>query len=165
MRAETQMLSDTLQYGDTSAELVYQHYEHGGSLRMRQDLVGLSTTYDPGAYFLMAAVNYTGNTYFGGTVAGYVSGGARLGKFTPYAFFAVTHASSLGTSGLADLGNEHTIAAGVRWNFGGNYDAKLQVEQVRLESLDDTAAFANIQADARPGDKAHVISMTLDFVF
>jgi hypothetical protein len=165
MRARTEMLSDTVQYGDTSGELVYQHYEHGGSLRMRQDLVGLSVTYDPGPYFLMAACNYTDNTYFGGAVAGYVSGGVRVGKFTPYAFYAVTHATSVGTSGLADLGNEHTIAAGLRWNFGGHYDAKLQFEQARLDSLNDTAAFADIQADARPGDTAHVLSITLDFVF
>jgi hypothetical protein len=63
-----------------------------------------------------------------------------------------------------DLGNEHTIALGLRWDFATNFDTKLQVEQVRLDSLDDTAAFANIQADAKPGDKAHVVSLTLDFV-
>jgi hypothetical protein len=163
--AMSEMLSDTLQYGDTSAEVVYQHYEHTGYLQLRQDLVGLDVTYDPGAYFLMAACNYTDNTYFGGTVAGYISGGVRFGKFTPYALYAITHATSVGPAGLVDLGNEHTIAAGLRWDFVSNFDAKLQIEQVTLDSLDDPAAFANIQADARPGDKAHVVSLTLDFVF
>jgi hypothetical protein len=164
-RSEVGMLSDTLQYGDTSGELVYQHYQHTGSLHMQEDLVGLSGTYDTGAYFLMAACNYADNSYFGGSIAGYFSVGVRVGKLTPYALYAVTHATSVGPSQLVDLGNEHTIALGLRWDFAANFDTKLQVEQVRLDSLDDTAAFANIQADAKPGDKAHVVSLTLDFVF
>jgi hypothetical protein len=165
VRARIGMLGDTLQYGDTSAEVVYQHYEYTGHLQIRQDLVGLNLTYDPGAYFFMAAWNYTDNTYFGGAVAGYITGGARFGKFTPYASYAITHAISVGASGLVDLGNEHTIAMGLRWDFVSNWDAKLQIERVTLDSLDDTAAFANIQAGARPGDKADVVSITVDFVF
>jgi len=165
VRSKLGMLSDTLQYGDLSGEVVYQHYEHTGNLRLRQDLVGLDLTYDPGRYFLMVACNYTDNTYFGGAVAGYISGGVHFGKFTPYAFYAITHATSAGPSGLLDLGNEHTIAAGLRWDFASNFDAKLQLERATLDSLDDAAAFANIQAPARPGDQVHVVSLTLDFVF
>jgi hypothetical protein len=165
VRARMGMLSDTLQYGDTSGDVVYQHYEHTGFLQLRQDLVGLGLTYDPGRYFLMAGCNYTDNSYFGGAVAGYISGGVRIGEFTPYILYAITHATSVGPSGLVDLGNEHTIAAGLRWDFASNFDAKLQIEQVTLDSLDDAAAFADIQAEARPGDKAHVVSLALDFVF
>jgi hypothetical protein len=165
VRARSGVLSDTLQYGDTSAEVVYQYFEHAGTPQIRQQLVGLSVTHDPGPYFLLAGCNYTDNTYFGGAIAGYVSAGVRFGKFTPYALYAITHATSVGPSDLVDLGNEHTIAAGLRWDFVANFDAKLQLEQVSLDSLDDPAAFADIQADARPGDKAHVISLTLDFIF
>jgi hypothetical protein len=165
VRARLGMLSDTLQYGDASADVVYQHYEHTGYLQMRQDLVGLGLTYDPGAYFLMASCNYADNTYFGGAVAGYISAGARFGKFTPYALYAITHATSVGPAGLVDLGNEHTIGAGLRWDFVADFDAKLQLEQVTLDSVNDSAAFANLQAGARPGDKAHVVSLTVDFVF
>jgi hypothetical protein len=163
--ARSGALSDTLQYGDTSAELVYQHYEHTGSVQERQNLIGLGLTYDPSAYFLMAGCNYTDNTYFGGTVARYLSGGVRVGKFTPYALYAITRATSVGPSGLVDLGDEHTIAAGARWDFRSGFDAKLQLEQVSLDSLDDPAAFANVQPGARPGDKAHIVSLTVDFVF
>jgi len=46
-----------------------------------------------------------------------------------------------------------------------NFDVKLQIERVTLDSVDDTAAFADIQAGARPGDKAHIVSLTMDFVF
>jgi hypothetical protein len=165
LRAMSELLSDTLQYGDASGEVVYQHYQHTGAVQIGQDLVGLGLTYDPGGYFVMAACNYTHNTYFGGAIAGYIGGGVRLGKFTPYGFYAITHATSKGGADLVNLGNEHTIAAGLRWDFTSDFDAKLQLERVTLDSLDDTAAFADIQADARPGDNAHIISVTLDFVF
>jgi hypothetical protein len=165
VRARLEMLSDTLQYGDTSGEVVYQHYEIAGIVRIQQDLVGLGLTYDPGPYLFMAACNYADNSFFGRAVAGYVGGGARFGKFTPYATYAITHATAVGSSGVVNLGNEHTIAAGLRWDFVSNFDAKLQIEQVTLDTLNDPAAFGNVQAGARPGDKAHIVSLTLDFVF
>jgi hypothetical protein len=165
VRARSELLSDTLQYGDFSGDLVYQHYQNAGYLQIRQDLVGSGLTYDPGAYFVMAACNYTDNSNFGGAVAGYFGGGVRVGKFTPYGFYAITHATFKGPSELVNLGNEHTIATGLRWDFISDFDVKLQLEWVTLDSLDDTAAFANIQAGARAGDKAHIFSLTLDFVF
>jgi hypothetical protein len=165
VRAKIAMLSDSFAYGDTSAQLAYQHYEHAGYPRLRQNLIGLGLTYDPGAYFLSADTNYTKNTFLGSTVAWYVSGGARFGELTPYAFYASTHAHAVGSSGLTALGDEHSVGAGLRWDFIRNFDAKLQFEQVTLVSVDDTAAFANIQPGARPGDKANVVSVALDFVF
>jgi hypothetical protein len=36
---------------------------------------------------------------------------------------------------------------------------------VTIETVDDPAAFANDQPAARVGDKANVLSLTLDFVF
>ena len=75
VRAKIAMLSDSFVYGDTSAQLAYQHYERAGYPRLRQNLVGLGLTYDPGAYFLSADTNYTKNTFLGSTVAWYVSGG------------------------------------------------------------------------------------------
>jgi len=165
MRAKIAVLSDSLRYGDTSAQLAYQHYERTGSPALRQNLIGVGLTYDPSAYFLTADANYTRNSFLGGTVSWYASGGARCGKLTPYAFYASTHANAVGSSGLTALGNEHTVGAGLRWDFGRNFDAKLQFERVTLVSVDDTAAFANIQPDALPGDKAKVVSVALDFVF
>jgi hypothetical protein len=165
VRAGSELLSDTLQYGNVSGELVYQHYEHTGYLQIRQDLFGMGLTYDPGAYFVMTACNYADNSIFGGAVAGYIGAGVRFGNVTPYGFYAITRATSEGTSDLAHLGNEHTVAAGLRWDFVSNFDVKLQIERVTLDSVDDTAAFADIQAGARPGDEAHIVSLTMDFVF
>jgi hypothetical protein len=165
VRAKIAMLSDSFVYGDTSAQLAYQHYERAEYPRLRQNLIGLGLTYDPGAYFLMADTNYTKNTFLGSTVAWYASAGARFGELTPYAFYASTHASAVGSSGLTALGDEHSVGAGLRWDFIRNFDAKLQFEQGTLVSVEDTAAFANIQPGARPGDKANVVSVALDFVF
>ena len=165
LRAKVAVLSDSFQYGDTSAQLVYQHYERSGHPQLRQNLIGAGFTYDPGAYFLAADTNYTRNTFLGSTLAWYASGGVRCGEFTPYAFYASIHAHAAGSSGLTALGDEHTVAAGLRWDFSRNFDAKLQFERVTLVSVNDTAAFANIQLEARPGDTANVVSIALDFVF
>jgi hypothetical protein len=57
------------------------------------------------------------------------------------------------------------VSAGVRWDFAKNLDFKLQLQQVTIDSLDDPAAFANLQRGVRVGDKANVLSLALDFVF
>jgi hypothetical protein len=165
IRANAVVISDTLQFGNSSVQLVYQTYEHTGLPSVRIRLVGAGFTYDPGAWFLTADSNYTQDTYFGDFFAWYVSGGVRLGSFTPYSVFSGTRAPSAGTAGLRSLGDEHTLAAGVRWDFAKNLDTKLQLQQVTIDSLDDPASFANLQSGARVGDKANVLSLTLDFVF
>jgi hypothetical protein len=164
-RVHVAVFSDTLQYGDASLHLVYQKYLPSGFPPARLQLVGAGFTYDPGAWFVTGDSNYTQDTFFGDFLAWYVSGGVRLGRFTPYALYSTTHAPSVGTSGLTSLGNEHTVGAGLRWDFAKNLDFKLQLEQVTIDTLDDPAAFANLQPGARVGDKVHVLSLSLDFVF
>jgi hypothetical protein len=164
-RANVGVFSDTLQYGDTSVQLVYQSIEPTGFPPARLRVVGAGLTYDPGTWFVTADSNYTQDAYFGDFIAWYVSGGARLGHFTPYTLYSTIRAPSAGTSGLKSLGDEHTVGAGVRWDFAKNLDSKLQFEQVTIETLDDPAAFANLQPAVRIGDKTNVLSLTLDFVF
>ena len=122
-------------------------------------------TYDPGAWFVMGDSNYSQDKYFGDLFAWYVSVGVRLGRFAPFAIYSATHAQAVGTSGLKSLGNDHTVAVGVRWDFAKNFDTKLQLQQVTIDSLDDSASFADIGPGARVGDKTNVLSLTLDFVF
>jgi hypothetical protein len=165
VRTKLAMASDALQIRDFTAQVVYQHYEHSGNPSLRQDLLGAGVTYDPGAYFLTVDGNYTKNSFFGSSIAWSASAGFRIGQFTPYGLFAATQARGVGASGLPALGNERTQAAGLRWDFIHNMDVKMQFDTVALVSVDDTAAFANIQPDARPGDKAHVLSLTVDFIF
>jgi hypothetical protein len=163
--ANVGVFSDTLQCGDTSVQLVYENYNHSGFPPVRVRLVGAGLTYDPGTWFVTGDGNYTQDAYFGDFVAWYVSGGVRLGRFTPYTLYSTIRAPNAGTSGLKSLGDERTVAGGVRWDFAKNLDTKIQFEQVTIETVDDPAAFANDQPAARVGDKANVLSLTLDFVF
>src|ERR1700723_2239208 len=162
--ANVVVLSDTLQSGDSSLRLVYQKYASSGFPTVRLRVAGAGLTYDPGAWFVMADSNYSQDKFFGDLLAWYASGGVRLGRFAPYAIYSVTRAESAGTSGLRSLGDDHTVAAGVRWDFAKNLDTKLQLQQVTIDSVDDPASFANLSPAARAGDKAHVLSLTLDFV-
>jgi hypothetical protein len=128
-------------------------------------LVDAGFTYDPGAWFVTADSNHSQDTYFGDFISGYISAGVRLGRFAPYTFYSSTHARSVGNSGLRSLGDQHTVAAGVRWDFAKSLDLKLQVEQVTIDTLGDPAAFTNLQPGVRIGDKANVLSLALDLVF
>ena len=138
---------------------------YSGFPPVRLRVTGAGLTYDPGAWFVTADSNYSQDKFFGDLFAWYVSGGVRFGRFAPYAIYSTTHAQSVGTSGLRSLGNDHTVTAGVRWDFARNLDTKLQLQQVTIDSLDDPASFANLSPGARVGDKVNVLSLTLDFVF
>jgi hypothetical protein len=164
-RAHVVVFEDTVQYGDASLHLTYQKCDPLGFPPARQVLVDAGFTYDPGAWFVTADGNHTRDTYFGEFVSGYISGGVRIGRFAPYTFYSSTHAQSPGSSGLRSLGDQHTVAAGARWDFAKNLDFKLQVEQVTISTLDDAAAFSNLQPGVRIGDKANVLSLAIDFVF
>jgi hypothetical protein len=159
------LFSDTLQIYDASMHLVYQHYAHAGFPVVQLRIINTGFTYDPGAWFVTGDTNFTRDRYFGDLAAWYVSGGVRLGRFAPYVIYAVTRATSAGTSGLRALGDEHSVSAGVRWDFAKDLDLKLQLQRQTIDSLDDPASFANIQPGARAGDNATVISVALDFVF
>ena len=162
------VLSDTLQCGNTSVHLAYQSmkYTYAGMPPAQFRLASAGLTYDPGTWFVTGDSNYAHYDFFGDFFAWYLSGGVRLGQYTPYAIYSTEHApSTVPTSGLASLGNERTVSAGVRWDFAKNLDFKLQLQQVTIESLDAPASFTNLQPGARIGDKINVISLALDFVF
>lgn len=158
------VFGDTLQHGDTSVRLVYQRYSHTGFPTARLQIVNAGFTYDPGAWFVTGDSSYTKDAFFGDFFAWYASGCVRLGRFAPYIIYATTRASDIGTSGVRALGNERTVAAGVRWDFARNLDLKLQVQQVTIETLNHPASFDDLQPQARVGDKANVLSLALDFV-
>lgn len=164
-RAHVALFEDTLQYGDASLHLAYQKSDAMGYPPARTGVIDVGFTYDPGAWFVTTDGNHTRDVYFGDFISEYLSGGVRVGRFAPYGFYSATHALSTGTSGLSSLGDQHTVAAGVRWDFAKNRDFKLQVEQVTIATIDDPAAFSNLQPGIRIGDRANVFSLALDFVF
>lgn len=164
-RAHVVLLGDTLKYRDLSVHLVYQNCEPIGFPPARMSLFGLGGTYDVGAWFLSEDSSYTRDEYFGNMFAWYLSAGMRIGRFTPYAVHSSIHQNSIGTSTLQWLGNEHTEALGVRWDFAKNVDFKMQYERVTIGTWNDPAAFALLQPGLKIGDQAHVVSLALDFVF
>jgi hypothetical protein len=174
------VFSDTLRFGDTSVHVAYQsmNYTYAGTQPGQYQppsllqpgqyrLASMGFTYDPGKWFVTGDSNYAHYYYFGDFVAWYISGGVRLGQFTPYVIYSTEHAaSSAPPSGLTSLGDEHTVSSGVRWDFAKNVDFKLQLQQVTIESLDAPASFTLVQRGvAQVGDKANVLSLTVDFVF
>jgi hypothetical protein len=162
------VLSDTLKYGDTSVHLAYQTmlYTYSVLPPARYRLASAGFTYDPGTWFVTGDSNYAHYDFFGNFIAWYLSAGVRLGLFTPYAIYSTENApTSEPPSGLTELGDEHTVAAGVRWDFVKNVDFKLQLQRVSIGTRDAPASFTNYQPGLRAGDKANVISLALDFVF
>jgi hypothetical protein len=164
-RAHVVMFGDTLQYGDASLHLVYERCDTQGFPSTRLQLEDVGVTYDPGTWFVTEDANHTQDPYFGEFFAWYLSGGVHVGRFAPYATYSSLRAGAAGSSELKELGDEHSVSIGVRWDFARNFDLKLQLDRVTLDSVDDTASFANIQPSARIGDKANVLSLALDFVF
>jgi hypothetical protein len=129
------------------------------------------------------------HSFLGVNTAWYVSGGYRIGKFTPYITTSQITASRVSDSGLAaaDFPSEFagTIAAldagldailastshiqrsdsvGGRWDVAKNIDLKLQYDRTRI-GADSTGTLINIQPGFKQDDTVNIFSATVDFVF
>ena len=172
---DLRVLSDTLQYGDTSVHLSYQAMnwtaQYTSPLRSappgRFWLASAGFTYDPGTWFVTGDSNYAHYDTLGDLNAWYLSTGVRLGRFTPYVVDSSARKPTPGNppAQLMSAGDGHTVAAGVRWDFASNLDLKLQLQRVSLDSDRLPASFVNLQPGVRASDKADVASVALDFVF
>jgi hypothetical protein len=120
--------------------------------------------------------------------AWYVSGGYRLGKFTPYLTYAEVKSNRNSDPGLTVAGlppnlagfaaglnaslnailetnpDQNTISVGSRWDFMRNVDLKLQVDHSR-EGPGSSGELTNLQPGFRPGGEDNLFTATLDFVF
>ncbi len=99
-----------------------------------------------------------------GYVAGYATAGVRVGKFTPYATYAVEHSLDHPVISPNLNDGQRSASAGVRWDFAKNLDLKLQYDHVWTPA-GSTGLFMNEQQDFRLGSGANVLTATLDFVF
>lgn len=155
-------------------------------------IVTVGVNHDPGDWLLMAewARAMTQNPVFAAdTTAWYVTGGYRIGAFTPYATVAQVRPKKLITApiptagltaadaaraaalngGVAALINgfafsQDSISAGLRWDFRKDMDLKVQYEHLRTGS-GSSGRLINAQPGFRSGDTADVFSVALDFVF
>jgi hypothetical protein len=99
-----------------------------------------------------------------GYIAGYATVGMRMGKFTPYATYAVEH--SLDRPVVSENINigQRSASAGVRWDVAKNVDLKVQYDRVWTPA-GSTGLFMNPQPGYRLGSGTHVVTAALDFVF
>ena len=169
---------DTIEYGPTTAHVGYQ--ERLSANENSQGIVGpwirnsdlsVGVQYDSGNWFAMSEWLQRESTYKASAM--YVSGSYRINKFTPFLTYVQNSPGSFlpgfpqPSSNSIRLANraQRTVSLGVRWDFMKNTDFKLQYDQVKL-SGDSNGFLANVPAGVTLyGEKFHVISALVDFVF
>jgi len=146
--------------------------------------------YDPGTWFAMAEWGQSRlDSAFGDRSGWYVSGGYRIGVFTPYVTFAQANADSnasdpgLSLSGLPPqlagvtaglnaalnsvLGRipvQQSVSAGVRWDFMESVDFTVQYDHINLGE-GSAGMLTNLQPEFRPGGSLNLLTVTFDFVW
>ncbi|MGV7207274.1 hypothetical protein ACLB1G_05410 [Oxalobacteraceae bacterium A2-2] len=156
----------------------------------RTTMAALGFSYDPGAWFLMGEMGHlTANSMLGDKLAGYLSAGYRHRNLTPYLIVSAARAGmetaspglDLGglpaarvaagaalnaglNQGLSGITRQHTVAAGVRWDWRRNLALKLQADRVTPHA-GSTGTFINVQPQFQSGRPVAVVSAALDFVF
>lgn len=158
---------------------------------MKLSALALGASYDPGHWFVTSEyVLFKGAGFLSDQDAWYASGGYRFGAFTPYVAYSSVKAhipteDGIATAGLASVPQlaggaaalngainatlkaftptQHTITAGVRWDFMKNVAAKAQFDRVT------TGAQSNGRLVAYPGfqqgSSINLATLSLDFVF
>jgi hypothetical protein len=152
-------------------------------------LLTIAGSYDPGQWFVMGEwIRSRCACFIGVTTGWYVSGGYRVGAFTPYLTYAqvterTTSAPGLSLSavpayfaptvaaldaGLNDLlatrPVQYTSSIGVRWDFRKNLDLKVQLDRMNL-GAGSVGTLTNIQPGFQPGSTVYLFSTVVDFVF
>lgn len=151
----------------------------------RFEVVNVGARYAPGPWFLMGEwAHFESRTYFGDRRGWYITGGYRLGEFTPYVTLARRAADSeTSTQGLTGdpvvngvdlnarlnqlLGSapeQRRVALGTRWDFARNAALKLQYEHLDL-AAGSAGVLINEQPGFRRGGDVDLFSATIDFVF
>jgi hypothetical protein len=174
------------QFGPPGADIA----DRFGVDHRKVDFVGLGATYDPGRWFVTGEwARFDTHSVLGAKTAWYVSGGHRFGGWTPYLTYAREKADSdtsvagLGLQGLPPqaagtaaflnqtlngllglIPAQHTVSAGVRWDFMRNAALKVQLDEVRVDSS-SRGTFGNFQPGFSPGSTARIVSAVVDFVF
>lgn len=170
---------------------VGQHLAERYEIRNKRVLVvnaGLS--YDPGDWFVMAeAGRFNYNSALGDFYGAYASAGVRLGAWTPYVQAGRSHAlmptqvagvplaglppaaaataaylNGYLNSYLSAIPQQHSVAAGVRWDVSPSIALKLQYDRLHTRN-GSSGTLINVQPGYRSGGHAGVTSVLLDFVF
>jgi hypothetical protein len=131
---------------------------------------------------------FRSQSFLGSSTGWYVSGGYRVGPFTPYLTYAQITQRTNSSPGLnlaevpADLAptaaalnttlnqvlnsrpDQYTWSMGVRWDFLKNFDLKLQLDRIDL-GAGSQGTLINPQPGFQPGSTVYLFSSVVDFVF
>jgi predicted porin len=170
---------DTLEYGSA---LFHAGYQERRSLvsnlltGVPEAWVGssdltLGASYDPGDWFLMSEWIQRRTTTKLSSM--YVSGGYRIGKFTPYLTYSqIGQASFLSgfaapTATAIQLANrsQSTVSVGTRWDFTRKADLKIQYDRVKLGDNSNGYLINVPPGVTLNGSSFDVITVVVDFVF
>ncbi|HUW76662.1 MAG TPA: hypothetical protein VMV70_08255 [Gallionella sp.] len=152
-------------------------------------VITMGARYDPGKWFVMGEVGHlVTHSFFGKATGWYLSGGYRLGEFTPYLTYGEAKADNLSDPGLnlstlppslagpaaglnAALNSllstkvvQNTLSIGGRWDFMTNVALKLQYDHTDI-GTGSSGMLSNIQPGFQTGGKVNMFSATIDFVF
>ncbi|MBV1776388.1 hypothetical protein KSF73_11765 [Burkholderiaceae bacterium DAT-1] len=147
---------------------------------------GLGATYDDGSW--VAQSEYTqrkSDSFLSNSKAWYLSGGYRIGDFTPYVVTSKVTSEpnlvgvpllsspspvlqALGKASMAVLSalNQHTNSVGVRWNAATNLAVKAQYDRISTDTgVGYGSIFTNRVNPNFQGSAVSVYSVSVDFLF
>jgi opacity protein-like surface antigen len=207
-------VSDTLEYGAASLRVTYSRASitldgldtfvgefgmfgpQGAALQSKYDpyrrpaeFEAIGAMYDPRDWFVAAEWGASQfHSLLGESTAWYVSGGYRLGKFTPYATYGALKgnsntyepglnvadlppnlagpASALNKelTALLAIQAQNTLSAGLRWDLLKNVDLKLQYDHTRL-GKGSAGLLKNEQPGFQVGGTLDILSVAIDFIW
>jgi hypothetical protein len=165
--------ANTMAYGPATLQL--SHFE----ARLSSGELGVSDlpykvnsvggNYDPGNWFVTGEWARISGHDGPAVPSWYVGGGYRIGEFTPYLNFnrrkqVAVQARSAETP-LQSVGiGQRGVSAGLRWDFQPGMDLKLQYDR-NQPNAGSIGTLVNPQPGLQAGQRYHVVSVAMDFVF
>ncbi|HEY5755815.1 MAG TPA: hypothetical protein VIU34_08325 [Steroidobacter sp.] len=126
----------------------------------KPELFALGATYDVNQWFVMSEVVTAKSSNTPTFTAGYVSGGVRIDKWTPFATVATSRQDSMNLVSR----DQSTASIGVRWDARANMALKAQYDYLALPS-DSVGSLINRTSDFKPGTDVSLFGLSVDFVF
>jgi len=165
-------VADIIEYGPATLHLGYQKmyytYAPDSEIDPQKEKFAcfeVGVLYDPGRWYLTGEIFNGHDQLIGSTNSWYVGGGYRIGDVTAYITKSKLIQTTTGTWELAPLFSQQSWAAGLRWDFWKNLDAKLQLDRVENGSVIVPTSFVNLQPGFGVGSRANVLSVAIDFVW
>jgi hypothetical protein len=183
--AATNLFDAFRQFGPQGAEIASTYQ----ALDKTVTFMTIGASYNPRHWFAMGEwARSRSDSFIGVSSSWYVSGGYRVGNFTPYLTYAqitegIRSAPGLNISQqpvqlqptaaalngglnalIATRPVQYTSSAGVRWDFRQNFDLKLQLDRVN-PGAGSPGTLINIQPGFVPGNVAYILSAAVDAVF